>query len=235
MKQRIICLLAAICLLLAGCGGVSSGGNPSTTQTFPTGQTPAQILTAAAEKTAGASSFVLTCVGEEESTLTVTLTRSGKGYTAFGEHDCGCRWYVSGAARVHLQCQIAQITKEEAHAPYTLQQILDELPGAKAGLWERLSQFSLTAEPLGDGSTRYGVQEMRYVDMCYLLDGLYPPGSNGEDDDFGGYFFATVDASGYLTGIEFKSADLKNPIDYSIKLEKLNQKLTIETPWWAEE
>ena len=223
-----------MCLLLAGC--TTGGGNPTVTTTqFLTEQSPRQILSAAAEKTALASSFQLTCVGEDGAVLTVTLTKNGKnGYTALGKHDCGCHFYVSGTTRVHLQCQTGQITKENADTPYKLQQILEELPGAEAGLWERLSQFPVMAELLGDGSTRYGVQEMRYVDMCYLLNGLYPPGTNGEDDDFGGYFFATVDASGSLTGIEFKSAHLSDPIDYAIKVEKLNQKVTIDTPWWAE-
>lgn len=233
MKQRIICLLAAVCLLLlAGCE--TGGGGVTTKPNFNTNSTPQQILSAAVEKTAGASSFVLTCVGEEGAALTVTLTKSGKGYTALGERDCGCSWFVSGADRVHLQCQTGQITKETADSPYTLQQILEELPVAEAGIWERFSQFPVMAELLGDGATCYSVQDMRYYDMCYLLDGLYPPGSNGDPDDFGGYFFATVDASGYLTGVEFKSANLKNPIDYSVKIEKLNQKMTIETPWWAE-
>lgn len=235
MKQKALCLLVAACLLLlAGCDAGGSDGI-TTKPDFNTNSTPQQILDAAAEKTAGASSFVLTCVDEEGAALTVTLMKSGRGYTALGARACGCGWFVSGTTRVHLQCQTGQITRENAHTPYTMQHILEELPAAEAGLWERFSQLPVTAELLGDGSTRYGVQEMRYVDMCYLLDGLYPPGSNGDPDDFGGYFFATVDASGYLTGIEFKSANLKNPIDYSIKLEKLNQKLTIEPPRWAEE
>lgn len=235
MKQRIICLLAAACLLLlTGCE-TGGGGSITTKPNFNTNSTPQQILTAAVEKTALASSFQLTRIGEEETVLTVTLMKNGKnGYIAMGQYDCGCHFYVSGSDRVHLQCQTAQVTREDADTPYTLQQILEELPAAETGIWERFSQFPVMAELLGDGSTRYGVQEMRYCDMCYLLDGLYPPGSNGDPDDFGGYFFATVDASGYLTGIEFKSANLKNPIDYSIKIEKLNQKMTIETPWWAE-
>ena len=234
MKRRILCLLAAACLLLlAGCE-TGGGGSITTKPNFNTNDTPQQILTAAAEKTAGASSFQLTCVGEEGAALTVTVTKSGKGYIAMGAHDCGCSWFVSGTTRVHLQCQTGQIAKENADTPYKLQQILEELPAIEAGIWERFSQFPVMAELLGDGATRYGVQEMRYYDMCYLLEGLYPPGSNGDPDNFGGYFFATVDASGYLTGVEFKSANLKNPIDYSIKIEKLNQKMTIETPWWAE-
>ena len=234
MKRKMICLLAAVCLLLAGCGA-NGGGNTTSTKDFPTGQTPAQILTAAAEKTAGATSFVLTHVGEEGITLTATLMKNGKGeYTGLGEISCGCRWFVSGAKRAHLQCQIAQIQQESESAPYTLGQILAELPQLQSGIWERFNAFSVMAEFRGNGSTRYSVEDLHYVDMCYLLDGAYPPGSNGEDDDFQGYFSVTVDGSGYLTELSFKAADLQNPVEHRITVEKLNQKLTIETPWWAE-
>lgn len=233
MKQRIICLLAAACLLLAGCE--TGGGGVTTKPNFNTNSTPQQILSAAVEKTAGASSFVLTCVGEEGAALTVTLTKSGKGYTALGERDCGCSWFVSGADRVHLQCQTGQITKETADSPYTLQQILEELPTAEAGIWERFSQFPVMAELLANGAARYGVEALVYGDACWLIDGLLPPGYNGEEDDFDGYFFATVDASGYLTELSFKAGSMRDSqFEYRITLEKLNQKMTIETPWWAE-
>ena len=232
--KRILTLLLAVCLLLCGCQ-LSGGGSVTTKPTFSTDLTPQQILSAAADKTAGASSFQLTCVDQEGATLTVTVMKSGKGYTALGQRDCGCSFYVSGATRVHLQCQTGQIQRDHITNPYTLKQVLEDLPTAESGLWQRLEQFPLMAELLGDGSTRYGAMDLRYAEMRYLLTGMTLSGSNEENDGFDGYFFVTVDASGYMTAVEFKSADQQNPTDYSIKIEKLNQKMTIDTPWWAEE
>lgn len=231
--MKRIWILVAVAVLLAGCTS-GAGGTLPTTSSFPVHQTPAQMLSAAMERTANASSFVLQyeLADGDATKLTVRMEKDGKGgYRALVEQSCGCGVYVDGKTAISRNCENGAVHRTNAENPYPLSYILQALPKVAQGLPDRFAEFALTASPSNKGTTRFAVSGLSCCEQNWLVTGLYPPGCNGEEDDFDGFFAMTLDAVGALVEVEYTDPDLG--VIHRIILSQLNQKLQITPPQWA--
>ena len=234
MKRTLLCLLL-VCLL-TGCTAVPSSTRP-TTPLVPNLQPPVQTLTQAVEKTAGATSFLLTYGSDTADSsyaehYRALLTKDGKGgYLARCDQSCGCAMYVSGCTALRRACDTGEVTVHTADVPYGLDFILRDLPqgAVTAGLVDRFCTLSFTASPSNTGFTYYEVWDLPYTETCLLLTGKEPAGEAAAD--FLGFFSMELNVGGYLTGVAFSDLDGKTEHRYAVT--RLNNKFTVGPPDWT--
>lgn len=234
--RRWICLLSVLALLmLAGCGPVEEPDPTVPSTTVPL-QTPQQMLGDAVEGLRQASSFTLRYVrdGAQDEELTLMVAKDTRGgYQAHLNKSCGCGVYISGSTMVKKDCETGQVQRLTQASYYGLDVFAQELPQIEPGLVERFAQLRLMASPSDTGSMCFSVDDINYGDQCFLIQGLYPPGSDGEPDDFGGFLTMTLNGGGQLAQLEYKDPTWKETVIHKLTFADVNQQTVITKPDWA--
>lgn len=215
MKKRITCLLCAISLFLCGCWEEPAKPTEETTEfTIPTlneTQTPDDILRSAADLTKGLDAFFVDYVRimDQERFALSAQVEIKDGYCAaqtlqgsFTEdgtiENPVYRYYQDTLCFEKKEEQVQQLSSE---SPYTLLQILEEIPPIPHGMTDRFSGRPLHAIPSEDGT------------MCFQLSDLKASefeAITGMACEEGGSTVAlTVAKEGYLSGITFTAPNIQ--------------------------
>ena len=235
MFQKIGCGLLCLVMILTlwGCWEEPAEPTEETTEfTIPTlneALTPDEILRSAADLTRGLDAFFVDYVrilGQERFAMSAQVEIKDGHCTAqtlrgsFSEdgtmEDPVYRYYQDTLCFEKKQEQVQQLSSE---SPYTLLQILEEIPPIPPGLTDRFSGRTLHAIPSEDGSMRFQLSDLTASEFEAIT------GMACEE----GTVALTVAKEGYLSGVAFTGPD----VQMTLTIRQATEDEPLTKPDWA--
>lgn len=232
--KKLLALLLSVTLAASflGCAREEEQAPEATAPTVPTlsgEETPLQLLTAAAEKTKGASAFCLDYTLTNETGSYQLQTEQDGSFQALGSRVCDGQeqllWYQD---TVCYEKTGEDVTRREQETAFRAAQVPEQLDflRQRQGLLEAFCDFPLSISPSRDGSFRYLVSGLDWEAFSKLLYGAVTEAPEQAPPPEGYWAALTIDPEGFLSTLEFAQ-------QATVTLSQINEPLNLTQPDWV--